>query len=224
MWSAQEWAIRNSPIARHEPWGHQPAQNNPWDYNIKIVPYEQRPSFLSAAVSTRSQCNAASGQASGTNQGHNTLLFPTNPMRYVPGVGFMHQQDHTSNEKNSHVQDPKTQEKTSIPPGPTATRQCNFCKGEGHYASTCEAKRKADSDLRYRIVPATNMAKKYLDLDDSPKDDPDFYLATDVDKDDRMRDAYIACIRICPIWSQLYNAPEGKKGVSKDNALLCKKN
>jgi len=34
----------------------------------------------------------------------------------------------------------------------------------------------------------------------------------------------IACIRICPIWSQLYNAPEGKKGLSKDNGFLYKKN
>jgi len=184
MWSAEEWAIRNSRIARHEPWGQQTEQKNPWHYNIKIVPDEERPSFLSAAVPTRSQCNAVCGEASGSNQGHNTLLSPTNPMRYVPGVGFMHQQNHTSNEENQHVRDPQIQEKTSIPPTPTATRRCNFCKGEGHYASTCEAKRKADSDLRYRIVPATNMAKIYRDLDDGPKDDPDLYLVTHVDKDD----------------------------------------
>jgi len=76
----------------------------------------------------------------------------------------------------------------------------------------------------YRMVPATNMAKIYLDLDDRPKDDPDFYLVVHVDKDDRMRDAYIACNRICPMWSQLYNTPEGKKGVSKDNRFLYNKN
>jgi len=136
----------------------------------------------------------------------------------------MHQQHHTSNMENNHVQNPQTQEKTSIPPAPTATCRCNFCKGEGHHVLTCEAKRKADADLRYRIVPATNMAKIYLDLDDGPKDDSDFYLVAHVDKDDRMRDAYIACIRICPMWSQLYNAPEGKKGVSKNNGFLYKKN
>jgi len=151
MCSAEEWAIRNAPIASHEPLGQQPVQNNTWDYNIKIVPDEERPSFLSAAVTTRSQRNVASGEASGSNQGNNTLLSPTNPMRYVSGVGFMHQQHHTSNEENNHVQNPQPQEKTSIPPAPTTTRQCNFCKGEGHYASTCEAKRKADSALRYRI-------------------------------------------------------------------------
>jgi len=224
MWSAEEWPIRNPSITRHEPWDQQPAHNNPWDYNIKIVPDEERPSFLSAAVTTRSQRNAASGEASGSNQDHNTLLSPTNAMGYVPGVGFIQQQHHTSNEENNHIQDPQTQEKTSIPPAPTATRRCNFCIGEGHYASTCEAKRKADSDLRYRIMPATNMAKIYLDLDDGPKDDPDLYLFAHVDKDDKMRDAYIACIRICPMWSQIYNAREGKKGVSKDNGFLYKKN
>jgi len=224
MWSAEEWAIRNAPIACHEPWGQQHAQNNPWDCNTKIVPDEERCPFLSAAVTTRSQRNAASGEPSGSNQGHNTLLSPTNPMRYVPGVGFMHQQHHISNEENNHVLDPQPQEKTSIPPAPTATRRYNFCKGEAHYASTCEAKREADSDLRYRIVPITNMAKIYLDLNDCPKDDPDFYLVAHVDKDDRMRDPYIACIRICPMWSQLYNAPEGKKGVSKDNGFLYKTN
>jgi len=53
------------------------------------------------------------------------------------------------------------------------------------------------------------MAKIYPDLKDGPQDDPDFYLVTHDDKHDRMRDAYIACIRICPMWSQLYNAPEG---------------
>jgi len=90
MWSVEEWAIRNAPNARHEPWVQQPSPNNPWDYNIKIVPDKERPSFLCAAVPTRSQRNAASGEASGSNQGHNTLLSPTNPMRYVPGVGFMH--------------------------------------------------------------------------------------------------------------------------------------
>jgi len=68
------------------------------------------------------------------------------------------------------------------------------------------------------------MAKIYLDLVDSPKEDPDFYLAAYVDNDDRMRDAHIACIRICPMWSQLYNALQGKKGVSKDNGFLYKKN
>jgi len=94
----------------------------------------------------------------------------------------MHQQRHSSNEENNHVQDPQIQENTSIPPAPTATRRYNFCKGEGHYASTCEGKRKADSDLRYRMVPATNMAEIYLDLDDGPKDDPDFHLVAHVDK------------------------------------------
>jgi len=192
MWSAEEWAIRNAPIDRHEPWGQQTEQKNPCDYNIKIVRDEERPSFLSAAVTTRYQCNAASREASGSNQGYNTLLSPTNPMKYVPGVGFIHQQLHTPNEENNHVQDPQTQDKTSIPPAPTATRQCNFCKGDGHYASTCEAKRNADSDLRYRIMLATNMAKIDLDLEEGPQDDTDFHLVTHVDKDNRMREAYIA--------------------------------
>jgi len=47
-------------------------------------------------------------------------------------------------------------------------------------------------------MPVTNMAKVYLDLEDSPKDDSDFYLIAHVDKNDRVRDAYIACIRIYP--------------------------
>jgi len=34
----------------------------------------------------------------------------------------------------------------------------------------------------------------------------------------------MACIRICPIWSQVYNAPGGKKGVSKYNRFFYKKN
>jgi len=67
MWSAEEWAIRNAPIAHHEPCGQQTEQNNPWDYNIKIVPDEERPSFLSGTVTTRSQRNAASGEASDSN-------------------------------------------------------------------------------------------------------------------------------------------------------------
>ena len=54
------------------------------------------------------------------------------------------------------------------------------------------------------------MANIYLDLNDGPKDDPDFYLVAHVDKDDRMRDAFITCIRICLMWRELYNAPEGK--------------
>jgi len=133
MWSAEEWAIRNAPIAPHEPWGQQPAQNNPWDYIIKIVPDEERPSFLSAAVTTRSELNAASGEASGSNQGHNTLLSLTNPMRYVPGVGCMHQQHDTNTEENNLVYNPQIQEKMSISRAPTATRRCNFCKGERHH-------------------------------------------------------------------------------------------
>jgi len=64
MWSAEEWAIRNAPIARHEPWGQQTEQKYPWNYNIKIIPDWERPSFLSAAVTTRSQRNAFSGEAS----------------------------------------------------------------------------------------------------------------------------------------------------------------
>jgi len=103
MWSAEEWAIRNAPIARHKPWGQQTEQKIPWDYNIKIVPDEERTSFLSATVTTRSQRNAASGKASRSNQGYNTLLYPTNPMRYVAGVEFIHQQHHTPNEENNPV-------------------------------------------------------------------------------------------------------------------------
>jgi len=68
------------------------------------------------------------------------------------------------------------------------------------------------------------MAKIYLDLEDGPKDDPDILLIAHVDKDDRIRVAYIACIRICPMWSQPYNAPDGKQGVSKDNGFMYKKN
>jgi len=55
MWSAEEYATRNPPIACHEPWGQQTEQKNPWDYNIKIIPDEERLSFLSASITTRSQ-------------------------------------------------------------------------------------------------------------------------------------------------------------------------
>jgi len=145
-------------------------------------------------------------------------------MRYVPGVGFMHQQHHTTSEEKHLVHNPQLQKKTSIPPAPTATHHCNFCKGEGHYASTCEVKYKEDADLSYRIIPATNIGKIYLDLEDGTKDILDFYLVAHVNKDDRMRNAYIAYIRICPLWSQLYKTPEGNKGVSKDNGFLYQKN
>jgi len=42
------------------------------------------------------------------------------------------------------------------------------------------------------------MAKINLDLDHSPRDDPDFYLVAHLEKDDIMSDAYIVCIKICP--------------------------
>jgi len=29
MWTAEEWAIRNAPIARHDPWNQQAEENNP---------------------------------------------------------------------------------------------------------------------------------------------------------------------------------------------------
>jgi len=115
----------------------------------------------------------------------------------------MHQQHYITSEESKPVQYPQTHKKTSIPPAPTVTCRCNFYNGEGNYGSTCETKRKADTDLRYWIVPATNMGKIYLDLKDGTKDDVDFYLTAHVDKDDRISDAYIACIRMCPMWSQL---------------------
>jgi len=68
------------------------------------------------------------------------------------------------------------------------------------------------------------MPKRYLDLEDGPKDDPNFYLVANDDKDNTMRDAYIASIRICHMGSQLYNASEGTNGASRDNGLLYKKN
>jgi len=95
MWTAEEWGIRNAPIARYDPWDQQTEPNNPWDYNINIVPDEERPAFFSAAVTTRSQRNAASAEPTRCNQGHNTLLSYSNPMRYVLGVGFMYPQYHT---------------------------------------------------------------------------------------------------------------------------------
>jgi len=60
----------------------------------------------------------------------------------------MYQQYYTTSEENNIVYDPQTQEKTSIPPTPTATLHCNFCKGEGHYASTRKAKRKANVNIQ----------------------------------------------------------------------------
>jgi len=108
MWSAEEWAIRNASITCHEPWGEQIKQNNPWDYNIKIVLDKERRCLLSAVVTTRSQCNAASGEARGSNQGHHTLLSPTNAMRYVPEVAFMYQQCHATSEENNFVLNPQT--------------------------------------------------------------------------------------------------------------------
>jgi len=39
-----------------------------------------------------------------------------------------------------------------------------------------------------------------------------------------MMDAYISCISICPILIQVYNATKEKKGVSKHNTFLYKKN
>ena len=196
-------AIRIDSFAIHDPWDQQPEPQNPCGFKIKIVPDKKRPSFLSAAVTSRLQCNAAAGEASGSNQDHNTLLAPTNPIRYMPGVGFIHQHHHTTSEKNNFVHDSHTQEKTAIPPTPTATRRCNFCKGEEHYASTCNARRKPDADLRYRIVPVTNIVKIYLYLKDGPKEDTDFYLTINIDKDDKMCDTYIVYISIFPMWSPL---------------------
>jgi len=109
----------------------------------------------------------------------------------------MHQQNYATREENNVVHDPQTEEKILIPPAPTATRLCNYGKGKVHYRSTCETKCKAETELRYRIVLATNMAKIYLDPEDSLKDDPYFYLAAYVDNVDRMRNAYITCHRIC---------------------------
>jgi len=73
-------------------------------------------------------------------------------------------------------------------------------------------------------VPVFKVTKLYLDLADRHKDDIDFYLPAHMDKDDRKRDACIACIRICPIWSHLYNIQEWKKGGIKDTRFLYKKN
>jgi len=81
-----------------------------------------------------------SDEASGSNQGHNTLLSPTNLMRYMPGVVFMHQQYHKTSKENNLAYDPQIQEKKSIYPGPSATRRCNFHKGKGHYALICNEK------------------------------------------------------------------------------------
>jgi len=61
------------------------------------------------------------------------------------------------------------------------------------------------------------MQRLNLNLEDSLKEEPDFYLFAHFDNDYRKRDVYIACIRICPIWSQLYNTPHGKNGVTKDD-------
>jgi len=98
-------------------------------------------------------------------------------MRYVPGVRIRHQLYLIIHKEKNLVHDPKKQEKTSIPPSPTATYLCLFCKGKEYYAATCEAKRKVDTDLRYRIVPVTNMTEIYLDLENGPNEDPEFYLA-----------------------------------------------
>jgi len=120
-------------------------------------------------------------------------------MKYMPEVGFMHQQHLTTSKENNVVYDPQTQEKTTIPPAPTATRPCKLSTREAHYTSTCETKGKADANLRYRIVLAINMAKIYLDPEHGHKDDHHFHPVNHIDKDDRMRDPYITCIRICPI-------------------------
>jgi len=64
----------------------------------------------------------------------------------------------------------------------------------------------------------------YINLEDGLKEDLDFYLTADADNNDRMRSAYIACIRLCPMWGRLYHPPQGKKRVSNDNGFLYRKN
>jgi len=76
----------------------------------------------------------------------------------------------TTSEENKLVHDPQTQDKTLIPTARTATHRCNFGKSEGQHASTCKVKHKADVDLKYRIMPATNILKIYLHLEDGPKE------------------------------------------------------
>jgi len=71
---------------------------------------------------------------------------------------------------------------------------------------------------------ATNMAKIYLDFKDSHKEDYHFNLPTHPDKGDSMRDAYITCFRIGPMWSLLCNTSRLGNGVRKDNMFLYKKN
>jgi hypothetical protein len=76
MWTAEEWAIRNAPIVRHHPWNQQAEQNITWDNNIKIVADEENPTFLSAAVTTRSQRRNANNEGTDFIQG----LIPSLPL------------------------------------------------------------------------------------------------------------------------------------------------
>jgi len=68
------------------------------------------------------------------------------------------------------------------------------------------------------------MANIYLNIKDDPKEDCDFHLVGHIDNDDRIRDADIVGIRICPMWSQLHSAQQRKKEVNKENRFLYKKN
>ena len=65
----------------------------------------------------------------------------------------------------------------------------------------CKVKHKADPKLRYRIMATANMTKIYINLKDYHYEDPNFFLTTYVNKNNRIRDAYIHYMKIWLILS-----------------------
>jgi hypothetical protein len=114
---------------------------------------------------------------------------------------------------------------TSIPYN---RRQCAFCKKYGHNVQTCTKKRETLNDLNNRIEPSLNNIIDSGRIPNGWEDDngsKDFFIAQWLDQGSGMKQAYLACMKVCPIWKDIYAAPEkSRKNMKHRDGFLYVQN
>ena len=109
---------------------------------------------------------------------------------------------------------------------PYNRQQCTFRKKFDHNVQTCTKKCKTLNDLNNRIQPSLNNIIDGGRVPNGWEDvDKDFFIAQWIDQGLGMKDAYQACIKVCPIWKDIYAGPEkSKKNVKYRNGFMYVQN
>jgi len=124
----------------------------------------------------------------------------------------------------SQIPPPPAEEPQQIPieDVPTRKNTCSYCYKDKHNIRTCTFKGKGDYDLSNNGSYNKTRIRQLIHNHEQPEGQLDLHVAAWLDQEEGLKEGYVACIKVCPVWKDIYATPNLTHHSIRDGFLYCR--